>query len=246
MNRPSIDHLNVAQSGALITDVADQVDYLTQQLQTREDKYSYKEDWKILTFLIGGNDLCLSCVLEQALSPDKWEERMRTILTKVKQQIPRVIVNVVPIFKVSQIVELTKDDAECQILHKVLHLITLMCMTGLTARYSWMCLGWLGLGCGVCIVFSKCRHSVTGVPNRLQTRSCVYSKMPWHVMGILVCFMRLQVPYHAHTSYHHMHCSITHTVLYILAKRQTFICRCTHLCRSTYILSCALQHSQAH
>jgi phospholipase B1 len=76
-----------------------------------------KHDWKLLHLLIGANDMCYIChpgLAQSVYSPDKYELRIRSILSKIQQHLPRTIVNVVHLFSVSGIHHLTKNDPHCK------------------------------------------------------------------------------------------------------------------------------------
>lgn len=58
---PAEDVLNAAQSGALAANlVPHETDYIMQQLKANP-MINMEEDWKLLTLLVGANDLCASC-----------------------------------------------------------------------------------------------------------------------------------------------------------------------------------------
>jgi hypothetical protein len=74
--------LDAAQSGAMVSDlVSHEFDYLLKMVKSNP-KINFEEDWKVLSILIGANDLCASCTfLEKGfLDPGKGEEREVDIL----------------------------------------------------------------------------------------------------------------------------------------------------------------------
>lgn len=99
-------YLDAAVSGAKISQVPPQIDYL---VATMHDKYSHVDfdnSWKLLTLFIGANDACPACthqggnITAQAIA---YEENMRNVLTEIRAKIPRVFVNVITIFNISQV-----------------------------------------------------------------------------------------------------------------------------------------------
>lgn len=52
------------------------------------------------------------------LSPDAFEEKMRSVFVQLKETIPRLVVNVILQFNVSQIYDLTSEDEYCQRLRR--------------------------------------------------------------------------------------------------------------------------------
>ena len=76
---PTLDVLNSAQSGAMVSDlVTHELDYLIKMLKANPD-INFDEDWKVLSILIGANDLCASCTFldKNYLDPGRKRERAR-------------------------------------------------------------------------------------------------------------------------------------------------------------------------
>eukprot|EP01111_Echinosteliopsis_oligospora_P007538 TRINITY_DN2273_c0_g1_i2.p1 TRINITY_DN2273_c0_g1~~TRINITY_DN2273_c0_g1_i2.p1 ORF type:complete len:222 (-),score=57.57 TRINITY_DN2273_c0_g1_i2:153-818(-) len=82
---PTQDVLDCAQSGAMIEDlVKHEMKYLMDQL-TSNPAININEDWKLITILIGANDLCASCTLfKPFLSPDEYEAHLDTLLSEIR------------------------------------------------------------------------------------------------------------------------------------------------------------------
>lgn len=71
---------------------------------------------------MGSNDLCLACKSISSttlLSPDVFEWNVRAALERIRTKIPRVFVNLVGSFNVSQIYETTKDDRWCGLIRSI-------------------------------------------------------------------------------------------------------------------------------
>ena len=90
-------------------------DYLLEQMEG--SGIDMQSTWKVMTLFIGSNDVCLACHLENELDGDEYGEYLTTVLTKIRDRIPRILVNVVELFQVSPIYELTEDDPYCRTVH---------------------------------------------------------------------------------------------------------------------------------
>ncbi|KAJ3287273.1 hypothetical protein HK104_008676 [Borealophlyctis nickersoniae] len=117
--KPQVDQLNGAQSGALVSNVAGEVDYLVKQMKTKSE-INFEKDWKLINLMISANDACLGCTaLTPSPHPDKYEMLMRGVITKIRTRIPRVVVNVIQHFNVSQVWDLTHKDPWCSGLRNI-------------------------------------------------------------------------------------------------------------------------------
>ncbi|KAJ9114369.1 hypothetical protein QFC20_001512 [Naganishia adeliensis] len=111
------DGLNAALSGSKAADLPNQVrDYLLPSLKELDVKDS---DWKLLTLSIGANDVCDYCLTGNKStrlgpgSPEAFVSNIETAVELVRQNIPRTIVNVVGLFTVSEIYNLTMKQPPC-------------------------------------------------------------------------------------------------------------------------------------
>jgi len=111
---PNEDANNAAKSGSMVFDmVSSQLNYLIRQLN-QNPLMSVQQDWKILTIMIGANDLCASCTFNLTyLSPDDYETNLMGTLEKIRTSLPRTFVNIVPGFNVSQAYDLARETARC-------------------------------------------------------------------------------------------------------------------------------------
>jgi len=118
---PEKDVLNAAQSGAMVSDlIPHELGYLLQQLSGNPN-ISFPTDWKLLTILIGANDLCNSCLNSgQYLDPDNFQANLFKALEGVRMNIPRVFVQLVELFNISQIYELSLKSPACVKVHREL------------------------------------------------------------------------------------------------------------------------------
>ncbi|KXS17783.1 hypothetical protein M427DRAFT_54372 [Gonapodya prolifera JEL478] len=116
--RPLLDKFNAAQSGALISNIAHELnDYLLPVMKLTPG-IDWDNDWKIITIFIMSNDLCLSCDITGPintffLSPSDFSAELLDVLTTIRANIPRVLVNVVQGLHVSGVWDLTKNDPNC-------------------------------------------------------------------------------------------------------------------------------------
>ncbi|KAI9268040.1 hypothetical protein BDA99DRAFT_461454 [Phascolomyces articulosus] len=106
--RPLNDRLNAAISGSMAMNLDRQLDYLITRMKTMIG-VNFNQHWKLLTIQIGSNDQCASCNGVLDLSPDAYGKHISTALERIKSSIPRVIVNLLGVFKVSQVYTITED-----------------------------------------------------------------------------------------------------------------------------------------
>lgn len=112
---PAVDQLNAAQTGALASNLPHEVkDYLIPQVK----KWNLpNKKFKYINLQIGSNDLCWLCA--QATigigpgSVDDFEANIRRTLEMIRKAIPNSLVNLLAVFKVSDIFELTKNQPYC-------------------------------------------------------------------------------------------------------------------------------------
>eukprot|EP00026_Physarum_polycephalum_P010495 Phypoly_transcript_10659.p1 GENE.Phypoly_transcript_10659~~Phypoly_transcript_10659.p1 ORF type:complete len:385 (+),score=42.90 Phypoly_transcript_10659:53-1156(+) len=111
-----ITHLNGAQSGARVEQVPAQLAYIINQLKTTYSKtVDFNNDWKMLTILIGANNLCGACKNESYSQPDFYQQHLETVLEQAYSQIPRLFVNVLLMFNISQVYDCMMTSEYCKI-----------------------------------------------------------------------------------------------------------------------------------
>ena len=122
----SLDVLNTAMSGAMMYNFVhgpgNQIDFLMKQLDALKDRIDIERDWKVLTIFVGANDMCIQCeeIQIQPTSPDDYEKYFRDTLQALRSRIPRLFVNVVQLFNVSMIYEVSLRSEHCVDVHRVL------------------------------------------------------------------------------------------------------------------------------
>ncbi|KAJ1503675.1 hypothetical protein HMI55_002359, partial [Coelomomyces lativittatus] len=71
------------------------------------------QPWKLLTILIGGNDLCQYCLSPSTFSSENYFQHLHQTLEALRTSSNRWIINLVGLFKVSQVYELGLMDPYC-------------------------------------------------------------------------------------------------------------------------------------
>jgi len=117
------DHLNAAQSNAGVDNLLYQLDYLVTMLQTNP-RVNMTNDWKIVNLIIGANDVCPYCFLgpfrptiEQAA--DNYEMYLSQVVQQAYEKIPRLFFNILPMFNISQVYNLSLNYPFCNYFHDV-------------------------------------------------------------------------------------------------------------------------------
>lgn len=120
---------NVAEAGAVIADTVHQAKNLVKRMRS-DNKVNMKKDWKLITYMIGGNDFCLDICYhnDQNKVVEKAANNLILALRILKQHLPRVLVNVVQPPDVSILTRIKNRPAEC----KALHYFECPCMFSLT------------------------------------------------------------------------------------------------------------------
>jgi len=109
--------LDAAVSAAQVQDLTSQVQYLVQTMQTTySSTINFKDDWKVLTLLIGANNLCICCGNNEHGSVTYFEQNLRSTLTLIQRSIPRVFVNVMSLFNISGVWTVGQKSLYCRIL----------------------------------------------------------------------------------------------------------------------------------
>ncbi|KAL1919257.1 uncharacterized protein VTP21DRAFT_1949 [Calcarisporiella thermophila] len=121
--------LNDAVSGSIAGSLKYQVDRLVEQMQT--EFRDVKRKWKLITILIGANDVCEACVgdkIPNPLSqPDVFEKELRQTLNKLRKEVGYAFVNIVGLFNVSNVYLAAQNDSYCKFLFEWAHLNPCRC-----------------------------------------------------------------------------------------------------------------------
>eukprot|EP01133_Synstelium_polycarpum_P008652 gene8652-10152_t len=105
------NQLNAAISSSHLDDIDEQIDYLESSISKVTPKIDM-DDWKLITFFVGGNDICESCKGTDRTTPHYWSDNYYRILSKLRDKFPRLVVNVVLLPDASPIGEIGKGEKE--------------------------------------------------------------------------------------------------------------------------------------
>uniref|UniRef100_A0A1I8JJE3 Lipase_GDSL domain-containing protein n=1 Tax=Macrostomum lignano TaxID=282301 RepID=A0A1I8JJE3_9PLAT len=107
--------LNVAVPGNVASHVPGQARLLVEKLKS-DSRVNFNNDWKLITLLIGGNDVCAYCKDKRAFSADNYIRYIREALDYLHANVPRAFVNVAEVLDVSLVKELKDGSAICGVL----------------------------------------------------------------------------------------------------------------------------------
>ncbi|UJR38639.1 hypothetical protein I4U23_031304 [Adineta vaga] len=108
--------LNVAKSGDRSYHMIDQIKILHERLISNE--YCHiNDDWKMITFFIGGNDLCIFCEDLNKHSPLNFTHYVEETLDYLHANFPRTFVNLVLVLDVRNVEKLNAGGTVCKLLH---------------------------------------------------------------------------------------------------------------------------------
>jgi len=112
--------LDAGVSMAKVEDCPSQVTYLVNALKTTyKNTVNFNTDWKLLTLFIGANNICGACQNRSNSFPAYFEQHLRAVLTQIETTIPRVFVNLVPIFNISGVYYAGKTSEYCTLIHRL-------------------------------------------------------------------------------------------------------------------------------
>jgi phospholipase B1 len=100
--------LNVAEPGGDNADMPGQARFLINRIKN-DTHIDFWADWKMLTMFVGGNDLCASCDDWDKYSPEAYGAKVREAVDILFNELPRVFLNIVPIFDVTPLSELSQN-----------------------------------------------------------------------------------------------------------------------------------------
>ncbi|KAM9798090.1 phospholipase B1, membrane-associated-like [Neosynchiropus ocellatus] len=86
--------LNQAVAGAKSKDVPPQVRALVERMKN-DSRINFESDWKLITFFIGGNDVCDHCYNSLQYSVENYVRHVRDSLDYLHREVPRALVNLV-------------------------------------------------------------------------------------------------------------------------------------------------------
>ncbi|XP_035530555.1 phospholipase B1, membrane-associated [Morone saxatilis] len=105
---------NFAITGHNTLNVSDQIRTMIDTFKSYPG-LNFQEDWKVVTMLIGMNDICDYCKNKTLYSPDNFIHYMTEALDLMMNEIPRMIVNVVQILPMKPLREVQRPTVGCQL-----------------------------------------------------------------------------------------------------------------------------------
>jgi len=118
---------NQAKDGARASDLLAQAMALKQRL-LKDKKVDFNNDWKVLTILIGGTNLCTLCFDYSGNSVANITLQVEATLDWIAANIPRVFVNLVPMIDITLVNQLNTS------LCKALHIFQCPCGSSLDSK----------------------------------------------------------------------------------------------------------------
>jgi len=114
---------NFAVSGSTSLQLPTQAWRLIRAMK-RDPHIDFKQDWKMVTIIIGHNDACTH-VCNTTIGVDAWQDgssegyarNLQTTLDILQKNLPRTFVNLVPMSDVSLLVDLLDKPKLCHLLH---------------------------------------------------------------------------------------------------------------------------------
>lgn len=104
---------NVAKPGAVSADMPGQARMLVDRMSKTLGNDRFMNDWKLVTFFIGGNDLCNYCENTNQYSSAAYIKNIKDALDILHSQMPRTLVNLVTVLNVAELEDL-HDGIVCQ------------------------------------------------------------------------------------------------------------------------------------
>ncbi|XP_056261546.1 phospholipase B1, membrane-associated-like [Seriola aureovittata] len=86
--------LNQAVAGAKSKDLPSQVRALVERMKN-DSRVNFESDWKVITFFIGGNDICDHCYNSLFYSVENYIRNVRESLDYLHKEVPRALVNLI-------------------------------------------------------------------------------------------------------------------------------------------------------
>lgn len=110
--------LNIADVNAISADLPAMSEILVKTMKD-DPRIDFYNHWKMLTIMIGGNDLCTHiCNYDKVENfPQKYKERLIKSLNYLRDNLPRTFVNIIPLPALQDIVLVDDKPERCQLLH---------------------------------------------------------------------------------------------------------------------------------
>ncbi|KAI8969712.1 hypothetical protein BDB01DRAFT_855572 [Pilobolus umbonatus] len=135
--RPLKDVLNAAQSGGMAMNLDYELTYLINTMKFMT-AWEYDDQWKMINIQIGSNDQCASCIDEfiPMLRPELYGKHMEAAVERIRQKVPKVLVNLIGTFNVSEIYSVTTGQDYCNAFDPLeFHINTVECPCALSKSF---------------------------------------------------------------------------------------------------------------
>jgi len=109
----------VAKPGAVSVDMPGQANMLVDRMINKLGADKFASEWKLVTFFIGGNDLCAYCKDTNRYSTANFKNNVQQTLDILYARMPRTIVNFVTVLNVAELEDL-HDGVVCQSMQNLL------------------------------------------------------------------------------------------------------------------------------
>jgi phospholipase B1 len=104
---------NVAKAGGVSVDMPAQANLLVERMTKSLGASRFASEWKLVTFFIGGNDLCAYCKDNNRYSPAAYQKNVQDALDILHAKMPRTLVNFVTVLNVAELEDL-HEGLVCQ------------------------------------------------------------------------------------------------------------------------------------
>ncbi|NXP21921.1 PLB1 Phospholipase, partial [Scytalopus superciliaris] len=108
---------NVAERNATARNMPAQARKLV-ELMRSSSKINFDKDWKLITVLVGGSDLCQYCLDKETNSVQKYVKHLQDTLDIFYEELPRVFINMVEMLEFSGLRQITASSSECALTAK--------------------------------------------------------------------------------------------------------------------------------
>ncbi|XP_060927910.1 phospholipase B1, membrane-associated [Limanda limanda] len=102
--------LNQAVGGAKSGDIPSQVRTLVARMKS-DSRINFESDWKVITLLVGANDICDHCYNSLLYSAENYVQNVRESLDYLHKQVPRALVNLMEPLHMLHLRELHMDPS---------------------------------------------------------------------------------------------------------------------------------------
>ncbi|KAF9958038.1 hypothetical protein BGZ72_000969 [Mortierella alpina] len=124
--------LNTAVSGAIAQTLPSQIERLHWQFGPGGPYHKHKKEWKLATVFIGANNLCAACAeqtVPEIADPEEYGAALKSALQELKHSIGPAFVNLVGIFDVTLVYDLSRGHPYCEMLFDTLPIPICGCAT---------------------------------------------------------------------------------------------------------------------